>query len=444
MSSLTDVALAMQTVLTTGAEQAARDSRFSRRQSPLSGAIFTQAMVFGSLAQPQPTLEDYTHAAAAAGHPVTVQAFHQRFTPQAAACLQEVLAHAVSQVVAAEPLACPLLDRFSAVYLLDSTGITLPAALKELWPGCGGRTPETVPAALKFQLRCELRSGQFDGPFPTPGRSSDQGSELQLEPLPPGALRIADLGFFDLSNFQDIQDAGAFWLSRWLQGTALFHASGERLDLVQLLAQQSGTLLDLPVLVGSRQRLACRLIAVRVPPEVAKLRRQRLRKKAQKTQAKIPRARWQLCAWTIVLTNLPAALLSAVEALVLLRIRWQVELVFKLWKSEGHLDESRSEAPWRVLCEVWAKMLAQVVQHWVLLATCWSRADRSLRKASQAVRKHGLSLGRALRQGVAALCVELREIGICLSKSARISKRKKHPSAFQLLQDPALLGDSLT
>ena len=444
MSILTDAAQAMQTVLTTGAEQAARDSGFSRRKSPLSGATFTQALVFGCIAQPQPTLEDFAHAAAALGHPVTVQALDQRFTPQAAACLQEVLAHAVTQVVASEPLALPLLNRFTGVYVLDSTGITLPSALKELWPGCGGRTPETVPAALKFQFRCELRSGQFSGPLPTPGRSSDQGSELQLEQLPSGSLRIADLGFFELARFQEIQDDQAFWLSRWLRGTAVFTPQGERLGVVAFLAQQTGTVLDLPVLLGAKPRMACRLIAVRVPPAVAKLRRQRLRKKAQKTQTKVNQEQWQLCAWTIVVTNLPQALLRVAEALVLLRIRWQVELVFKLWKSEGHLDESRSEAPWRVLSELWAKMLAQVVQHWVLVTACWSRADRSLRKAAKAVQKHGLSLARALRCGVEALCAELAEIVVCLSKSARITKRKKNPSAFQLLQDPALLEDSLT
>ena len=49
-------------------------------------------------------------------------------------------------------------------------------------------------------------------------------------------------------------------------------------------------------------------------------------------------------------------LLTLTEVLVLLRARWQIELLFKLWKSHGHIDESRSAQPWRVLTEVFAKL----------------------------------------------------------------------------------------
>ena len=69
---------------------------------------------------------------------------------------------------------------------------------------------------------------------------------------------------------------------------------------------------------------------------------------------------WALAAWTVYVTNVPVALLSLDEALVLARCRWQIELLFKLWKQEGRIDESRSEQPWRVLCEVYAKLLGMV------------------------------------------------------------------------------------
>ena len=63
-------------------------------------------------------------------------------------------------------------------------------------------------------------------------------------------------------------------------------------------------------------------------------------------------ARLALADWTILVTNVPLALLTLAEALVLLRARWQIERLFALWKQHGHLDQTRSGKPWRVLCEV--------------------------------------------------------------------------------------------
>jgi hypothetical protein len=51
-----------------------------------------------------------------------------------------------------------------------------------------------------------------------------------------------------------------------------------------------------------------------------------------------------------------------------------------------------------VLCEVYAKLLGMVVQHWILLISCWSYPDRSLAKASATVRRHALNLAAVIAQ----------------------------------------------
>lgn len=128
MSSIPQVCLALQTVFTTVANTAARTSGFIRRQRQVTGAGFVQALVFGFLANPQATLEQLAQSAANVGMPLSPQGLDKRFTHAAATCLQQVLAAAVQQVVAAHPVAIPILQRFNGVYLLDSTTITLPDA----------------------------------------------------------------------------------------------------------------------------------------------------------------------------------------------------------------------------------------------------------------------------------------------------------------------------
>jgi hypothetical protein len=54
-----------------------------------------------------------------------------------------------------------------------------------------------------------------------------------------------------------------------------------------------------------------------------------------------------------------------------------------LWKNHGKIDSWRTEKPWRILCELYAKLLAMIVQHWVFLVTCWQYANRSLQKAAK-------------------------------------------------------------
>jgi hypothetical protein len=146
--------------------------------------------------------------------------------------------------------------------------------------------------------------------------------------------------------------------------------------------------------LGETQRQPARLLAGRVPPAVAAERRRRLRATARKKGRTVRARRLAVAAWTMLVTNVPAERLTVREALVLGRARWHIELLFKLWKSQGRVDESRSLKPWRILCEVYAKLLAMVVQHWLFLVSCWAYPHRSLTKAAQTVQKHALHVAR--------------------------------------------------
>ena len=116
--------------------------------------------------------------------------------------------------------------------------------------------------------------------------------------------------------------------------------------------------------LGEVHRLPARLLAVRGPQAVADERRRRLWAVARKKGCMVSARRLALAAWIMLVTNVPSDRLTVRE--VLGRTRWQIELLFKLWKSHGRVDESRSLKPWRILCEVYAKLLAMVVQHWLL------------------------------------------------------------------------------
>lgn len=64
----------------------------------------------------------------------------------------------------------------------------------------------------------------------------------------------------------------------------------------------------------------------------------------------------------------------------------------KRWKQEGHLDEWRTTSSWRILCEIYAKLMGLLLQHWLCVLFAWHDPHRSLVKLSQTVRQtaHGL------------------------------------------------------
>jgi len=434
MASIPQVAKVLRTVLTQVANRAARATGFVQRRSKLSGAKFVQTLVFGWLANPDATLEELGQTAATLGVRISPQGLAYRFTEPAARCMERVLHAAVQQVIAAAPVAIPLLQRFRAVYLDDSTQVQLPTALAHLWRGSGGGASAAgQSAALKLQVRLDCKRGHLSGPFLQAGRSSDRTSPTQHAALPAGSLRLADLGYFALEVLQRITQQQAYWLTRRMAGTQVYDAHGRDVALVPALASYGAAVGDLPLTLGVQQRLPARLVAVRVPPEVADRRRQALHADARRRGQAVSQERLRLADWTLFCTNVPPVLLSAPEILVLARVRWQVELLFKVWKSGGHLAQSRSAQPWRVLCEVYAKLLALLVHHWVLVTSLWGYPDRSAWQAAQTLRKHAMALASAFVAGVAALGAALKIVQHTLAAGCRLNKRKKVPSTFQLL-----------
>src|SRR5262245_60356830 len=95
--------------------------------------------------------------------------------------------------------------------LRDSTTLSWPAHLTPFFPGCGGGAST---AALKLQARWELITCTLEGLNWHAGRAADSRAPLTQEFLPPGTLRLTDLGCFDLGALQDYDRQEVYFLSR--------------------------------------------------------------------------------------------------------------------------------------------------------------------------------------------------------------------------------------
>lgn len=415
------------------------------RQRTMTFTQLAWLLVLGWWKQPDAGPSALARFAGSLGLTLCKQTVDCHLTERTAEWLLALLQRGVQYVVCAQSISMPLLQRFSAVLLEDGSSISLPSALKGVWGGCGGsrasrtRDPKNQ-ASLKITVRWDVLKGRLHGPYLQEGRRHELSSVLREQHMPAGSLWIADLGYWALKWLHQLNQDGVFFLMRYKAGIVLW-AGKQRLDLLAILPATPGQRLEQLVDVAADKRLKqVRLLAERVPAEVASQRQERIREAASKKGKPINPLVMELANWTLVLTNVPACMLSFEQALALLRARWQIELLFKLWKQDGLLDTWNSSQPWHILCQVYAKLLAMVVQHWFVLLSCWDDPHHSLPSVGEILRDqvptlvHGLSRRLALGRAISLVLQSVRGGCSIPERSTRLSTSYRLLSAF----DPGL------
>lgn len=374
----------IQTFFTQTADQVARTEGFVERVSKLTGALFLQTLVFGFLDQPDASLNGLTDTSQDLGVTLTKQGLQSRIE-HAVGFLTEMFQQAMALFRNELPLDLQVLQQFTAIFLTDSSSVALPDVLKDEFPGCGGDGPD---AALKIQLTFEFLRGVMTGLRFQAGRTPDQSYTGELACIQPGALYLSDLGYFVLSRFRRLDEAHAYFLSRFDTHTGLFATDGKTLDLLEWLRAHAAAQFEESVRIGQEEQLPCRVIVLRVPQEVADERRRKAHETARR-KGRTPSARHlALMDWTIYITNVPPTRLTLRQVVILYSVRWQVELIFKVWKSECNLDRVAGRHRERVLSELDAKLIGIVIMQFLLAPFRNGERELSVVKVVRIIQHH--------------------------------------------------------
>lgn len=424
-TSIDQLSEILQQFLIEDANRIGRESGFIQRQRKLSGSSFAQALIFGWQSNPNASLEELCQSASVCGVEISPQGLQERLNSKSAnRFLQQLLLQGLTYLVEVHSSRNDLLDQFNGVYIQDSSKIELPANLCDIWQG-----NHRQQATLKIQAVLDYQHGALDLTLAA-GRAHD--CPLQTVDLPSGSLRLADLGYFKVQIFQKLTEQGVWWVSRLPARVGIWQAKKDHvIHIAQWLQQCEHDYIDQIVEITA-QRFPCRLVAVRVPDTVAQDRRQRVCEAAKaRRNSHLQPETLTLCDWTLLITNLPQQDWCMTDILCLQRSRWQIELLFDLWKTDLSLDKWRSQQPHQILSEVYAKLLLALIQHWFLLLGCWQQPNRSLVKATHALRKHAFHILAVLPH----LTLLRRALALILPTLSRctISKRKTRPATFQLL-----------
>jgi hypothetical protein len=430
-----NLAAVVMCLLGSEADELARVTGLVQRRRKLPGSAFSQILVFGWLAHPHAGLEDLADFAYAQGIDVSFQAIDDRINDQAVDFFQRLLCSALEYCCQSTNDVLPVLQRFQGVYVFDTTDVTLPRCMIEEFPSCNpGQAACGILTCLEVSHAgvVDLQVG--------PALNNDLSYELAHASLPQGSLRLADLGFFNLDLLESYDREGVFYITRYKPHLTLSHCDGDggNLKLTEYLRQQTGDAIDTWVLVGQK-KVKARLVAVRVSEAAARRRRENYTKKKRDKGKATSLDMLEMCGWDVSLTNVPEEKLSWREVVSLRRVRWQVELLFKTWKSVGGLDHLAGRSRERVLVELYAKLLGKVIESWHLLVLCGDPLRFSWYKASKKMHKWWAEVMKRMKD-VKELTRWLEKVGRRLHKTTKKERRKKRPLAWQTVlgtDDPA-------
>ena len=265
------------------------------------------------------------------GQTLSKQSLWKRIGPKSVQFFRETLSLAIASAgLSSRPLPDGALSMFRRVLIQDSSKLALPDKFVQFYPGARNQTGKQK-ATLSLQAIYDALGENFVSFSLTPFTRNDQKAAGDIVTVAGrGDLILRDPGYFTTESLCRIDSKGAYFISRLRYGTNLYDLSGDKIDLLQQLRTLGA--LDRLVLLGAKTRLPARLIATRVPENVANERRRKLRKNRDR-RLNPSKAHLALMDWQILLTNVDRATLDPDTICSLYGLRWRIEIIFKSWKS---------------------------------------------------------------------------------------------------------------
>ena len=276
------------------------------------------------------------------GISINKQSLNERFNEKSVLYVKEVLGEVLREQFS--NLYFPeLLPDFSRILIKDSTKMLVPTSLESKYKACGGDSHSRSKAGISIQYEYDLKSGGIADLTITSGDRNDRTDAGEtVDKIEKNTLIIRDLGYFSTPVFETCSEKGTFFLSRLDCSTNVYDETGKLISFKNIYSamQKSREIeKELFVYVGKQTKLPVRLMLQKVPDEIYE---KRIREKTKKSKGQ---GRGQLteetkirCRFNLFITNANESMLPANRVYPLYRIRWQIELQFKIWKSVFRID----------------------------------------------------------------------------------------------------------
>ena len=367
-------------------DRLSREAGFVKRESKLGGAIFFELVVFNSENLKNQSLNDISIILEEEYNlPIAKQSLHERFNESAVKFLQTALEQLLQKQLVVEPYLLEL-DGINRILIKDSVCFQIDESLKEYYPGSGG---DGSKAAVRIQFEYDLLSGKINDISLNAFNEQDASNfSSTIGLVGQGDLIIRDLAYVGLDVLSIIVKEMAFYLCRPSMNVKIYEFNKDEWEEINFkniyieMRKNNLTVIEKEVLVGKNHKIKTRLVIHRMPSEEVdnRVRKARLncKKKGRNAPTKEYIARLHL---NLFITNTDAKIIPKNKVWNLYRLRWQVELIFKIWKSICHIEKVKKVKKTRLECYIFSKLIL-IVMIWNIV---WKIAENLFKLENKAL-----------------------------------------------------------
>lgn len=297
---------------------------------------------------------------------ITKQSLHDRFTPEAVKFLKSCLDLLVARKIQYGGRVEILRSHFNRVRIKDSTKFALPASCSEKYKGYGG-VLHNSSSMVSIQYEYDFLSGQSMDLRLTDGVKNDQSDSREFtHDIQEKDLFLRDLGYCTLNFLSAVESAKAYFVSRMAPKTNMYSSRTSRdpidvKDYLKRLKKDSLEYMEVEVFLGKIERVPVRAVISLADTATYEKRLRKTAKQAKSAGNRVSDAFKTRAKLNIMVTNVPRKSLGAENIWMVYSLRWQIELLFKVWKSQMTINELTTGKTERFECQLYGKLI------WIIL-----------------------------------------------------------------------------
>ena len=344
----------------------AKETGFILREGKIDGFVFLDMLLFTHFNHKELSLNDMSiQIKKRFDIDIARQSIDERFTNRAVEFFKTVLGKALEITISKNyKLDFTTYDR---VLIKDATSFQLPENMADKYKGSGGSASKS---AIKIQFEYDLRTGKIMDlslfPFVVQDATNAQDT---IDNILNNELIIRDLGYINIPVLRAIEEKESFYVNRMQTSVNVYEEKDGKLveiDFAKLhksMKSKGLSIIEKDVFIGKKEKFKTKMIVELLPQEYYNERIRKANKDAQKKGRALTDKYKTKQAMNIYITNTD---ISFKNIRTLYTLRWQIELMFKIWKSIGEIDKVKKMKVERFESFLFAKLI-WIVLNWQIM-----------------------------------------------------------------------------
>ncbi len=418
----------------------ARETGFTIREgAKLNGFMFLDMLVYTHFNHKELSLNDLcVQLKKRFGVIISKQSVDERFNNLAVTFFTKVLENIININIGSKEKFD--FTKYSGVRIKDSTSFQIPENMKDKYPGSGGSASKS---AIRIQFEYDMKNNCILDLSLHPYTNQDKSNAREtITAIKPKELVIRDLGYIIISLLRQIVDLGAYYLNRLPTNVIVYEKINDEfveIDFTQLrkdMKRNGIERIDKQVYIGKTEKFECRIIIELLPEKLYQERIRKANATARKQGRTVSEEHKTRLALNLFITNTD---IPAIKVRALYTLRWQIELMFKIWKSIGEIDKIKKMKVERFEASLIAKLIWialnwHIMSHILLSYYCNCDIQLSPYKIFKTLKIYLYDLREAIIVGKQKIVSLIKEIAEISPRNHLSEKKKKALWSYEVIK----------